>query len=194
MEEAEDLALMRSIARRDRGAFETLYSRYAPRLSRYAFRLLRRQEAVEEVVDDAMLVVWNEAGRFDAGISRLPAWLFGIVHNKALKMLQRWSPRAREVPIDGEDGATQHDGQSQDPERAAIGRQLGETLANALQRLPPEQRAVIELAFGEGQSYHEISVVLGCPVNTVKTRMFHARKRLARILEEQGETARSRLP
>src|SRR3954464_5877807 len=45
LEEAEDLALMRSIARRDRGAFQTLYSRYAPRLSRYAFRLLRRQEA-----------------------------------------------------------------------------------------------------------------------------------------------------
>src|SRR5262249_52487843 len=83
---------------------------------------------------------------------------------------------------------------AQDPERTAMGRQLGAALANALKKLPPDQRAVLELAFGENKSYQEIAEVMACPVNTVKTRVFHARKRLARFLgEEQDETSRSRL-
>jgi RNA polymerase sigma factor (sigma-70 family) len=64
--------------------------------------------------------------------------------------------------------------------------ELGEALARALERLPPDQRAVVELTFYHEHSYREIAEITGCPVNTVKTRMFHARRRLAQLLAGLG--------
>jgi RNA polymerase sigma-70 factor (ECF subfamily) len=71
--ESDDLELIRSVAQGDRRGFETLYYRYAPRLGRYLFRLLRQREAVEEAINDVMMVVWQSAARFEA-TSRLSTW------------------------------------------------------------------------------------------------------------------------
>ena len=71
-------------------------------------------------------------------------------------------------------------------ERTVMGWELGQALNWALDRLSPEHRAVIELTFGEERSYQEIAGIVGCPVNTVKTRMFHARKKLAHLLAQCG--------
>jgi RNA polymerase sigma-70 factor (ECF subfamily) len=182
----EDLKLIRAIAQGDRRGFETLYYRYAPRLGRYLFRLLRQREAVEEAINDVMMVVWQSAARFEA-TSRLSTWLFGIAHNKALKSLARSSARGREVPLDI-DEASDDNGPADpvNPEWTLIGRQLGQALASALDELSAEHRAVIELAFCEDCSYQEIAVITDCPVNTVKTRMFHARRRLAQLLATRG--------
>ena len=190
MEEPDDLALIRSVARKDREAFEALYYRYAPRLGRYAFKLLRRREAVDEVINDVMLVVWQGAARFEDRGSSLSAWLFGITHNKVMKMLDRTKRRDREVPPETEAAPlTEGENPPQDPEHAAIGHQLGAQVAGALSKLSAEHRAVIELAIGEGQSYEEIAQVMGCPVGTVKTRMFNARKRLASLLAEESRAS-----
>lgn len=179
MEQPDDPSLLQAVARRDREAFEALYYRYAPRLGRYAFKLLQKREAVDEVINDVMLTVWQDAARFDGRVGTVSAWLFGITHKKVLKMLEQSRKHAHtEAP---EVEAKQPDPQ-QDPERDAMGRQLGAAMTGALAKLPAEQRAVVELAFGEGQSYQEIADALDCPVNTVKTRMFHARKRLADFL------------
>lgn len=195
VEHEEDLALIRSIARRDREAFEKLYYRYAPRLGRYAMRLLKQAEAVDEVINDVMLVVWQNAGRFDPEISRPSTWLFGITHHKTLKRLAR-SPRGEALSLDpdADAAAGQRDAAALDPEQVAMGRQLGTALAGALSQLSADHRAVIELAFCEDYSYQEIAAVMGCPVNTVKTRMFHARKRLAQLLRGRGETYGSTAP
>jgi RNA polymerase sigma-70 factor (ECF subfamily) len=183
----EDLALIRRTARGDRAAFQALYERYAPRLGRYVLRLLKRREAVGEVVNDAMLVVWQDAGKYDPRASRLSSWLFGIAHNKALKALGRTSAR-KEEPFETEDaepGSGDDRAHPRTPEEAAIGRQTGAALVSALEELSPNHRAVIELAFAEDCSYQEIAAITGCPVNTVKTRVFHARKHLARLLAER---------
>lgn len=193
----EDSELIRAIAQRDRRAFETLYYRYTPRLGRYLFRLLKQREAVEEVINDVMLVVWQNAARFDPAASRLSTWLFGIAHNKALKAIAR-SSRSRELPLDPVDldeAADRHDNDDsradpRNPEQALIGRQLGRALARAMEGLSCEHRAVIELAFCEDCSYQEIATITGCPVNTVKTRMFHARKRLAQLLASEESVIR----
>ena len=184
--EQEDLKLIRAIARGDRRGFEALYYRYAPRLGRYLFRLLRQREAVEETINDVMLVVWQSAARFET-TSRLSTWLFGIAHHKALKALARSHARAREVSLDIDD-AGENDGPADPmtPERTLIGRQLGQALASALDDLSVEHRAVIELAFCEDCSYQEIAAITDCPVNTVKTRMFHARRHLAQLLAARG--------
>ncbi len=198
LEHEEDLALIRSIARRDREAFETLYYRYAPRLGRYAMSLLKQREAVDEVIDDVMLVVWQNAARFDPEVSRPSTWLFGITHHKILKRLVRSPSRGEVLPLDPDADAAAEDPRdasaAPDPEQAAMGRQLGTALAGALSQLSADHRAVIELAFCENYSYQEIAAVTGCPVNTVKTRMFHARKHLARLLRGRGETYGSTAP
>jgi RNA polymerase sigma-70 factor (ECF subfamily) len=176
----DDLELIRRVGRHDREAFEKLYYRHAPGLGRYAFKLLRRREAVDEVINDVMLAVWQHAGRFDDGVSTVSAWLFGITHNKVSKMLEGTAKRERALAA--AEAEPKADG-GQEPEGAAIGHELGAAMATALRQLSSDHRAVIELAFGQGQSYQEIASVLGCPVNTVKTRMHYARKLLGQLLK-----------
>ena len=193
-----DLALIRAVAQRNRQAFEALYCRYAPRLGRYLSRLLRQRELVEEVLNDVMLVVWQSAARYDPASARLSTWLFGIAHHKALKALARRSRQSAEIPlesagVDADD--PDHPASApcpHNPERIAMGRELGRALESALAALSAEHRAVIELAFGQDCSYEEIATITGCPVNTVKTRMFHARKRLAQLLAAQDYAADAR--
>jgi RNA polymerase sigma-70 factor (ECF subfamily) len=191
-----DLELMRAVAHQDRRAFKTLYDRYAPRLGSYLLKLLKRPELVDEAVNDTMLAVWQNAGRFDPGQGRLLTWLFGIAHHKGLKVLRQAGRSRAEVPLDTLppavlDDAEERDEASQavvphDPERTVLGWELGQALRWALDRLSAEHRAVIELTFGEDRGYLEIAEIVGCPVNTVKTRVFHARKKLAQLLAERG--------
>ena len=194
-DEVDELALVRAVARKDRGAFESLYYLYAPRLGRYLSRMLRQRELVDEALNDVMMVLWQNAGRFDPTASRLSTWLFGIAHNKALKALERSNRHAvqtsslESAATEDESSGEQHPAMRADahsPEQIAIGRQLGRTLIKALEQLSAEHRVVIELAFGEDRSYQEIAQITGCPVNTVKTRMFYARKSLAQLLTNQG--------
>jgi RNA polymerase sigma factor (sigma-70 family) len=174
--EEDDLILIRRVAAKDRQAFEVLYHRYSPRLHRYLSKLIRQRELIEEVLDDVMLVVWQNAARFNQ-TSRLSTWMFGIAYHKALKALTRPANQSTEVsPAVPEEGID-----CEGPEGAMARQELHSTLARALETLPPELRTVVELTFYDGRSYQEIAEITGCPMNTVKTRMFHARRRLAQI-------------
>jgi len=191
-----DFELMRAVASQDRNAFKTFYERYAPRLGSYLLKLLKRPERVDEAMNDVMLAVWQNADRFDPAQGRLLTWLLGIAHHKGLKVLRQAGRSRAEIPFDTlpppvVDEAEEREDASQavaphDPERTVLGWELGRALTWALDRLSPEHRAVIELTFGEERSYLEIAEIVGCPVNTVKTRVFHARKRLARLLAQCG--------
>jgi RNA polymerase sigma-70 factor (ECF subfamily) len=201
-DQREDVELIRAVAKQDRRAFEQLYYRHAPRLGRYLRRLLRHPAEVDEALNDVMLVIWQSASRFDPAISRLTTWLFGIAHNKALKVLERLRARSSEVVIEPgapEDADAEPDANTpiseidvQDPERTLLSREQGDLVARAIEQLSPEHRSVIQLAFGEDCSYQEIAAITGSPVNTVKTRMFHARKRLADILRRGDMPSGSR--
>jgi RNA polymerase sigma-70 factor (ECF subfamily) len=184
--EGDDLALIRQVAAKDRQAFETLYYRYAPRLGGYLSKLLRQHELIEETLNDVMLVVWQNAARFDPATGRLSTWLFGIAHHKVLKALARSSRQRAEMspdlPAADEAEEPDHPHDPDTPERILMRRDLGYLLARALEALPPEQRAVVELTFYHERSYQEIAAITKCPVNTVKTRMFYARRRLAQLL------------
>jgi RNA polymerase sigma factor (sigma-70 family) len=178
--EDDDFTLIRRVAAKDRQAFEILYRRYARRLNSYLSRLLRQPEVVEEVLDDIMLVVWQHASRFDY-TSRLSTWIFGIAYHKALKARARASKESIDALPDTPEWSEQDD-----PEGIMSRQELGHTLTRALEALPPEQRAVVELTFYHECSYQEIAAIAKCPVNTVKTRMFHARRRLAQLLADLG--------
>jgi RNA polymerase sigma factor (sigma-70 family) len=178
--EDDDLVLIHRVAAKDRQAFETLYHRYVRRLYGYLAKVIRQPEVVEEVLDDVMLVVWQNAAHFDHS-SRLSTWIFGIAHHKALKTLARSS---RGMPETLPPAPAWSD--ADDPEGIMTRQELGHTLAQALDALSPEQRAVVELTYYHEHSYQEIAAITGCPVNTVKTRMFHARRHLAQVLAGFG--------
>ncbi len=175
----DELALLRRVAAKDRKAFEALYHLYYRRLFGYLLKLTRRADLIEEVLNDVMLAVWNGASGFD-GRSRASTWIFGIAYHKALKALARRpeepdEPADRPEPVDAEE-----------PESLAARRELAGVLGRALGALPPDQRAVVELTYYYGLPYQEIAEIVGCPVNTVKTRMFHARRRLKEMLPGLG--------
>lgn len=178
--EDDDPELIRRVAAKDRHAFEALYQRHAPRVQRYLCRHLSRPDVIEEVLDDVMLVVWESASRFN-NASRVSTWIYGIAHHKALKARARLSGRGVEVPV-----PDQQPMDADGPETVTLRGELGRTLARGLDALSPEQRAVVELTFYHDRSYQEIARIMRSPVNTVKTRMFHARRRLAPLLSALG--------
>jgi RNA polymerase sigma-70 factor (ECF subfamily) len=180
MSQLDEFSLLQRIAARDGRAFETLYHLYYPRLFGFLFRLTRSAETVEEVLNDVMLAVWRGADRF-AGRARPSTWIFGIAHRKALKALSR-RPAEVATATPPPEPVAEDEGSEARVER----RELRAVLASALGHLSPEQRAVVELTYYQGFSYPEIAEVLDCPVNTVKTRMFHARRRLRELLPTLG--------
>jgi RNA polymerase sigma-70 factor (ECF subfamily) len=177
----DEISLLRRVAAGDRKAFETLYHLYYRRVFAYLFKVTRRGELVEEVLNDVMFAVWTSAARFD-GRSRLSTWIFGIAYHKALKALARQGRTAGEEGGREEEEPAPGDG----PESLLTRREVASTLGKALGALSPEQRAVVELTYYHELSYGEIAEIVGCPVNTVKTRMFHARRRLKEMLPSLG--------
>ncbi len=191
-----DLELIRAVARKDRQAFKQLYDHYAPRIGSYLLKLLKQPEWVDEAVNDTMLAVWQGADRFDPAAGKLSTWLFGIAHHKGLKVLRQAGKFRADQSIDtlppttldeaGDREETPQAAAAHGPEQTVMGWELGAVLKWALEQLSPEHRSVIELTFGEERSYPEIAEIVGCPPNTVKTRMFHARKKLAQLLAQRG--------
>jgi RNA polymerase sigma-70 factor, ECF subfamily len=190
--EDDDRRLMARVAARDQRAFTILYQRYAPRLARFLSKSLKGDALVDEAVNDTMVVLWRKAGHFDPDRARLSTWLFGIAHHAGLKALARSAKEScAPLPLGGERDREEPES-THDPATTVLGWELGRELMAALERLSPEHRAVIELTFVEGFSYPQIASIVGCPANTVKTRMFHARRRLAELLshlEWQGAPA-----
>ncbi len=181
-EDEENLELLKRVAAKDKIAFERLYTRFYPQLTRYLSRMMRRPQLVEEVVSDTLFVVWEKAGQFQ-GRSKVSTWITGIAYLKGIKALDK----LKSVP---EDGAEEINDQEAAPESRDLINRLGleEWLASGFDRISVEQRSVVELTYFSGHSYQEIADIMQCPVNTVKTRMFHARRRLADLLPALAET------
>lgn len=171
-----DEALLTKVARRDQAAFEDLFRSYQRRLFRYLFGMVRDEAAVEELVCETMTDVWRNAGTFQ-GRSRVSTWIFGIASNKAKTIMRR--PKREEA--DPEMIARLED-PAPGPAAEMARRELASSVRAALELLTPEHRQVVELTFMHGFSYQEIAQIAGCPVNTVKTRMFHAKGRLRELL------------
>ena len=173
-----EAALLVRIAEHDSAALKELYLLYHRRLARFLTRLTSRFEVAEEIINDTFWVVWQRAGDF-RGASLVSTWIFGIAYRRALKSLQRLRPTAASI-------AESTDEPSEEPWQQA---EVSEWLSVALARLPYEQRTVLELAYTVGHSCEEIAAIMECPVNTVKTRMFHARRKLKVLLETLGGPA-----
>lgn len=179
----EDLALLARIRRGDRGALRTLYVKYYPSLLRFIYRITGQLELAQEGINDTMLVVWQRAASFEAR-SSVATWIMGVAYRKALTLLREARRRTeRRHEVDDFDAWIERSGAAPQLTDDA---ELEDLLARAMSRLPAEQRAVVELTYFHGCSYKEIAEIASCPVNTVKTRMFHARRKLAALLPRLG--------
>jgi len=191
------IALLKRIAAKDSKAFEEFYYLYAEGFGRFLMKMLKQREWVDEAVNDVMLTIWQCAERYEPERGRLSTWLFGIAHNKGLKLLER-NGRHREESLDDyeleidDEEQIAHNGYdasspaSSSPEREVMGWELGEAMSWAFSKLSPDHQTVIELCFSEDFTYQEIAEIMDCPLNTVKTRLFHARKRIAEMLARKG--------
>lgn len=178
----EDVALLEQIARGDRRAMHDLYRKYYHHLVRFVYRITGQLELAQEAVNDVMLVVWRDAAVFESR-SKVSTWIIGIAYRKGLKHAQRarrWRDRFVSADVDE---SIERFSRAEVPNEHA---ELEDLLEHALRALPPEQRAVVELTYYFGCSYEEIAKIAGCPVNTVKTRMFHARDKLRKLLPRLG--------
>lgn len=178
----EETRLLQRAAAGDQEAFRELYDKYYRRVFGFVFKFLRQPDLVEEVVDDVLLAVWRGAGRFD-GRSKPSTWILGIAYRQALKAISRKERSAAPLP------ELPKARSPETPESIMSRREAAGALGRGLAALSSDQRAVVELTFYHGLSYREVAEVVGCPVNTVKTRMFHARRRLRDLLPELAEEA-----
>lgn len=167
----DERELLARVSARDLQAFEKLYRIYQPRLARFLIAIVQRPQLVEEVLDDTMMVVWQTAANF-RGSSKPSTWMFSIAYRKALKAKAKWPD-----PVEDEEYDTRVSNEP-GPDDEVHHQRLHDALIEAMSHLSPEHRAVVDLTYFHGMGYREIADIVECPVDTVKTRMFHARRRL----------------
>ncbi len=172
-------ALIKRVSLGDRKAFEELYKGIYPRIYRYLYRMLGDEEMARDLGNEVMMEVWKGASSF-RGDSRVLTWIWSIARRKVWKVFR--GNKVDYVSLEDWDGA--HEDYA--PHLMAQLRDLKEKMALAMEGLTPKHREVIHMAYYQGFSLEEMSELLGVPVNTVKTRMFYARKRLRELLEDLG--------
>jgi RNA polymerase sigma factor (sigma-70 family) len=175
-ESRSDLRLIALIGEGDSSAFHELYCKYQSRLARFLFNLVRHPHLVEEVLDDTMMVVWERGGSFK-GESKLSTWIFAIAYRKAMRALLRY-----DQPVEDVEAENRASGEASPEDQYGSSKVHG-LLRSAMEELSPDHRAVVDLTYFHELGYREIAEILGCPVDTVKTRMFYARRHLRRCLE-----------
>jgi RNA polymerase sigma-70 factor, ECF subfamily len=164
-----DEALLWAVGQADRAAFQELYDRHADRVYRFALSFVRNGPLAEEVLQETMLAVWKQADKF-RGSSKATTWILGIARNQAHSLL-RHEKKGERLPDDPTYEA--------DPAETA---EIDVRVKRALESLSSEHQEVLHLVFYEEMSLADAAAVLGIPEGTVKSRLFYARKALAKEL------------
>lgn len=183
----DDLArLLAQVALRDRAAFEQVYRATCAHLLGVAFRILNQRERAEEVLQEAYMNVWHNAGGFNAAIASPMTWLINIVRNKAIDSLRSGkTERASTVALDDEAHEVAAD-DAQQPQQL-----LDESLSRlkidaCMGELGPTQRQALALAYYRGLVHTEIAASLGAPLGTVKAWVRRGLDKLKGCLEAAG--------
>ena len=180
MQATSDEVLIGRIANGDRLAMQVLYARHHVRVFRFVLRLMRDQSAAEDLISEVFLDVWRQAGQFE-GRSAVSTWMLAIARFKALSALRRRPDEA----LDEATVAAIED-PSDDPEISLEKKDKGVLIRKCLAGLSAEHREIIDLVYYHERSVEEAAAIVGVPENTVKTRMFYARKKLAELLKAAG--------
>lgn len=180
--EIDDHTLLKLISSGDRDAFSELYRMYQPKLLNYCTRVLKGDVALAaDIVDDALFDVWRSASKFE-GKAKPSTWIHSIAHNKLVSYLRKNSDSRLDkglLQISMEDTVST-------PDQHLETDDLNAMLVRHMGSLSPEHREILELAYFKEMPVKMIASMLKISENTVKTRMFHARKRMKHILTRAG--------
>jgi RNA polymerase sigma-70 factor, ECF subfamily len=180
MQPTSDEALIGRIAAGDKLAMQLLFARHHVRVYRFVLRFVRDESLTEDLISEVFLDVWRQASRFERR-SSVGTWLLAIGRHKALSAL-----RGRRSESLGEEQAAAIEDPGDDPEMAVQKKDKSEILRDCLNGLSAEHREIIDLVYYHEKSVEEVAGIVGIPANTVKTRMFYARKRLSELLKAAG--------
>jgi RNA polymerase sigma-70 factor (ECF subfamily) len=155
----EDADLIRKACRGDVEGYNLLISRWEKRVYNYLLRMVANREDALDLTQDVFLKAYQNLRKLDDP-ARFPAWLFRIAHNEAYSMFRSQKPETAVMPED----------------RAAdvFPIELSLAVSSALERLSPEQREAVVLKIYQGFKFDEMAAILGCPVSTVKSRLYTA--------------------
>jgi RNA polymerase sigma-70 factor (ECF subfamily) len=172
--------LIEAIARRrDKTAFAELFAHFAPRLKSYLMRLGSDDSSAEEIVQEALVMVWRKAESFDRRQASASTWIFTIARNKRIDRLRR----DRRPELDPNDPALVPDPEEQ-ADRTVEASQTRTRIQAAMEKLPTEQSDLIRLAYFDDKSHAEIAAETNLPLGTVKSRIRLALGRLRREVED----------
>ncbi|HEY6620473.1 MAG TPA: sigma-70 family RNA polymerase sigma factor [Steroidobacteraceae bacterium] len=175
-----DEALVALIAAHDRGAMRDLFVRHNVQVFRFLLRAVGDPGAAEDLLNEVFIDIWRNAGQFEAR-SKVSTWIFAIAHFKAV------ASRRRRACDQLDDNAVESiEDAGDDPEVTAQRRSSCATVRECLGLLSPAHRTIIDLIYYHEQSIAEVARIIGVPQNTVKTRAYYARKRVAQLLVECG--------
>jgi RNA polymerase sigma-70 factor (ECF subfamily) len=175
--------LLLRVAKGDEAAFAELYDAIAAPVFGLARRVLRQAEQAEEVAQEVLLEVWQQAPRFDPGRGSGFAWVMTMTHRRAVdRVRSAHSASERERRVGERSHGREHD----EVVEAVEQRLEAEAVRHCIEALTEVQRESVMLAFYGGFSYPEVAERLGAPLGTIKTRM---RDGLIRLRDCLGVTA-----
>jgi RNA polymerase sigma-70 factor (ECF subfamily) len=180
MDNARVGELLERIARQDQGAFRELYKAFSRKVFAYVLNMVNDHGRAEEILVDTMYEVWRKPAGF-RGDSQFGTWLIGIARNKALMVYR--ARRPDETHGDLDDIAETEAADTPDGYAQLAGKQRSEGVQRCMGKLSDEHRECMHLVFFEGLSLAEVADVQRCPENTIKTRLFHARKKIKNCLQ-----------
>jgi RNA polymerase sigma-70 factor (ECF subfamily) len=183
-EELEDLELLAKISEKDRQALAELYDRYGRRVFALAVRMLNDPVGSEEVTQDVFMSVWRRGASYTSKKGKFTTWLFSIAHNRTIDELRK---RKRDRSRENTDIDDHLNIQSSDisPADAAVAQSEYLQIRAAMEKLPVEQKHVVDLSYFKGLTQTEIAMKTGQPLGTVKTRMRLALKKLRTALSAE---------
>jgi RNA polymerase sigma-70 factor, ECF subfamily len=178
--ETPDDLLIEALADQDVAALETLYDRYGRIAFSLAYRIVGDRGGAEDVVQDAFLSVWRQAKSYRKERAGVRTWLMSIVHHRSIDRLRANASGVAPLPIEEiPEAQTETPGVWQEVWAGL----RGDSVRDALDRLPVEQKKSIELAYFSGYTQVEIAQLMGVPLGTVKGRMRIGLQKLKRLLE-----------
>ncbi|MCE1237280.1 MAG: sigma-70 family RNA polymerase sigma factor [Hyphomicrobiales bacterium] len=180
MTTTSDEDLLRRIAAGDQLAMRVLFARHRLAVHRFVLRVVRDEAVAEDAVSETFLDVWRQAGDFE-GRSKVTTWLLSIARFKAFSALRR----RRDAGLD-EEWAAEIPDEADTPEVVSQKLDKSAAIRLSMEKLSAEHREVLDLVYYHEASVDEVARIVGIPEGTVKTRLFHARKKLAELLVAAG--------
>ena len=171
----EALYLIEKIKKKDKKAFRKFYDLFYEKVFFYIYHVIKNKDSAEDILIETFFEVWKSAAKFKKRATPI-SWVLGIARNISLKYLKKKEEEINDVHIKFDE----------DIERSLKQQELKQILEKAFLHLSLEHREILNLVFYQELSYLEIAKILDIPVNTVKTRVFYAKKNLKEILYKMG--------